>query len=49
MALQAKSLAIAVGATASELTTLLPQLLKAPHLNTETATTLLSQIRAENR
>lgn len=49
MALQAKSLAIAAGATETELTQLLPLLLKATHLNTATATELLAQLRAENK
>lgn len=49
MALQAKSLAIAAGATETELTQLLPLLLQATHLNTATATELLAQLRAENK
>jgi hydroxymethylglutaryl-CoA reductase len=48
MALQAKSLAIAVGATETEIEPLVAQLVQAKHLNTATATAFLAQLRHNN-
>lgn len=48
MALQAKSLAIAVGATETEIEPLVAQLTQAKHLNTATATAFLAQLRHNN-
>ena len=45
MALQAKSLALAVGAQENEVAPLVMQLTQAKHLNTATATALLAQLR----
>lgn len=45
MKLQAKSLALLAGASEKEVPLLVPQLLKSPHLNLETAQELLKKIR----
>ncbi|MET3634289.1 hydroxymethylglutaryl-CoA reductase, degradative [Streptococcus porcorum] len=45
MKLQAKSLALLAGASEKEVPLLVPQLLKSPHLNLETAQELLEKIR----
>ena len=45
MRLQAKSLGLAVGATEEELPLLMNLLAKAPHLNQETAKSLLEELR----